>query len=128
MQVKLSNGQMAIMNEATESLIIRDKNRLIARIKLNDGDFDLLYSLIGKYINRYKLDEVQELFDMVNRLSAAMKEKLEIKYFEGYTEWNNPEFKADLIISMLEHLKKGDMLDAINLAAFIWNMEKVEGE
>jgi hypothetical protein len=124
MQTKLSGNSVATIDEFNGILVIRTGGKAVAEVALDDEDFDKIRILIEKYLDRFKSSEVQDLFNMVNRLAFAMKEKLEQKSLEGYDGWDNPDLRNELLIKMLEHLKRGDMLDAINFAAFVWNMEE----
>jgi hypothetical protein len=123
MKAKLSNNFHATINE-NGRIIIHNKGEVVAKVQLEDVEYSNLLFLIGKHLNRYKSSEVQTLFDMVSRLAFAMKEKLERKWLEGFEGWDDPEKSQYLAEQMIGHLKRGDILDAINFAAFFWNMEE----
>ena len=122
MRAKLSDGRVAIITESMEKLSIQAKSST-QTIHLSDEDFERLRLLINKYLDRYKSSGVQELLEAVDRLAAAMKEKLELKYLEGWDGWQDREREKEFIIQALEHLKKGDILDTINFLMFVWNMK-----
>jgi len=121
MRAKLGSNRVAILSESKGLTIQTSQGS--QQISLTDEELETLQHLIGKYLDRYKSAGVQELFDMIDRISFAMREKLELKFIEGWDGWQNREREREFMVKSLEHLKKGDILDAINFLAFVWNME-----
>lgn len=121
MRTKLSSNKVAVISESKGLTIQIDKDS--QQVYLTDEELDKLQHLITKYLDRYKATDVQDLFNMVNRLAFAMREKLEYKFLDGWDGWQDRKREREFIVQALEHLKKGDILDAINFLAFVWNME-----
>lgn len=121
MRAKLSNKRVAILTESKGLTIGTGKDS--QQVYLTDEELDKLQQFIGKYLDRYKADGVQDLLNMVNRIAFAMKEKLELKFLDGWDGWQDREREKEFIVRALEHLKKGNILDAINFLTFVWNME-----
>lgn len=121
MRAKLSNNKVAILSESKGLTIHVGKDS--QQVYLTDEELDKLQRFIVKYLDRYKATDVQDLLNMVNRLALVMKEKLEYKFLEGWDGWQDREREKEFIVKALEHLKKGDILDAINFLMFVWNIE-----
>lgn len=64
------------------------------------------------------------LCTMVNAFSSEMGKKLLRSLDRGKRGWDDPSWeREEAIAQLLEHVKKGDMVDVANFAMFIWNME-----
>ncbi len=60
--------------------------------------------------------------------AEAMYKKLLKKYWEGWFGWDDPKALPFLKQKLIDHVQKGfsanNMVDIMNLAAMIWNMEE----
>lgn len=66
---------------------------------------------------------------MVEMVAHEMRLKLEKKRGQGRHGWFGPNCNQELLLRMLnEHLKKGDMIDVINLAGMILARQKLFSE
>lgn len=62
---------------------------------------------------------------LVHLASVAMREKLAKKRKEGYGGWWRPTVPVAFLQSLLEdHVRKGDMVDIMNIAAMILAREE----
>jgi hypothetical protein len=72
---------------------------------------------------RFALSDIDELSNLVERFSTALLGKLraaEKKY--GYSDaWMQPNWQADLVKHLMEHVAKGDPLDVAAYCAFAWH-------
>lgn len=60
----------------------------------------------------------------VDAFAKEMKRKLQEKFLEGKSGWDDPSWpREDILRQLQEHLKKGDMIDVANFALFAWNQE-----
>lgn len=61
--------------------------------------------------------------------SGQMEEKLEKKRREGRGGWFGPHCSNETLKAMLDkHVKKGDMIDVMNIAGMIWMREQLYGD
>jgi len=76
-------------------------------------------------MKEYEIDQLG-----VDRFRLAMLEKLSIKRLQGRGGWSDPEVCSisDLHAMLLNHVKKGDMVDIANFAMMIWNREQSDKE
>ncbi len=74
-----------------------------------------------------------------NKFQIACMQKLEKKEKEGFTKWNDPNFKYDLIHKLWAHCveyvgkyrdeeknretNKDNLVDIANFCIFLWNLE-----
>lgn len=72
--------------------------------------------------------EAQEkaLSALVDEFAVAMKEKLIAKLHEGYCGWDDSDLVPILERKLSEHIGRGpgQRVDAANLAAMLWNIER----
>ncbi|MEW6614012.1 MAG: hypothetical protein AB1401_00850 [Thermodesulfobacteriota bacterium] len=63
---------------------------------------------------------------LIDAVAMEMKKKLRRKHDEGYHGWDDIHFVQELWEKFEEHvdrgLEKDNMIDIMNLAAFLWNM------
>lgn len=63
---------------------------------------------------------------LVKGASEAMLTKLQFRYVDGYHGWDNINLIQELWDKLEDHIDKGldreNMVDIMNLAAFLWNM------
>lgn len=66
-------------------------------------------------------EELAKLNACVDAFSRRMKARLAAKLREGRRGWDDPEWPTNVIIAGLEkHVENGNMVDAANLAMFVW--------
>lgn len=75
----------------------------------------------------YHSDEMDiGLEALVKGAAKAMLEKLQDRYEQGYHGWDNINLMQELWDKLEEHVDRGlgkeNMVDIMNLAAFLWNM------
>ena len=66
------------------------------------------------------------LQELVEGASQEMVKKLNEKYKNGYSDWDNINIVQKLWDKLEDHVSRGlskdNMVDIMNLAAFLWNM------
>jgi hypothetical protein len=73
-------------------------------------------------------EDVKRLFELVDGFLVKMLTKLLEKHKEGYRGWENSDNKVEFEKRLFNHALNGDMVDAANFAAFIWNIDRGEEE
>lgn len=68
--------------------------------------------------------EDRGLNDLIDAVMAECKQKLQKKFDENYCGWDMYGHKEHFYIDLIEHAEKGDWIDVINYAAFLWNFEQ----
>lgn len=67
-------------------------------------------------------EELQKLYQLVNKTAVAMRKRLKQKYTEGYRGW---EWDATTVRERLRgSLRKNKWIDVCNLAAMLHHMKE----
>jgi hypothetical protein len=66
------------------------------------------------------------LHKLVDAFANEMKKRLDEKFYEGYTGWDNPEWTESQIRGRIQESafksdEKHRAVDTANLCAFLWN-------
>ena len=92
-------------------------------LSITDAPDDLLL----EWVLRMPNDVADEL--LVDVVRHEMRKKLKAKRDDGRGGWFGPDCSNELLWEMLnEHIKKGDPIDIINLAAMIMARTKLYGK
>ena len=72
--------------------------------------------------------ETERIIDhtSIRDFAIAMRDKMDRKRAEGHGGWHDPAVcsVASLEWLLIEHIKKGDMVDIANFAMMIWNRKR----
>ena len=75
-------------------------------------------------VSHCNCQERNALCKLVDAFASEMKKKLLQSLDRGKSGWDDSSWeRKDALSQLAEHIKKGDMVDVANFAAFIWNME-----
>lgn len=69
--------------------------------------------------------EANEFANLAYQFADDMVLKFAKKLNESFQGWKSPAFKKQLLKSLKEHIKKGDMIDVGIIALMIWNLSKI---
>lgn len=69
----------------------------------------------------------------VDEFAEIMKRRMGHKFFEGLTEWDNPELKRNFLQRMLQnanhanlYIDKNSLIDVANYAMMVWQINQKE--
>ena len=74
------------------------------------------------------LPEISALRELTRTVADKMYSKLLVKFKEGWEGWDDPDALPILKSKLIDHILKGfdpeNMIDVMNLAAMIWNIQQ----
>ena len=72
-------------------------------------------------------EDIEKIYKVIDQFAAAMKEKMEEKYWEGYAGWDDIKGVEKVITDrLIEHARrgKGQEVDIANFAMMLWNASR----
>lgn len=73
------------------------------------------------------MDDIEKINRAIDQFAEAMKEKMEEKYYEGYTGWDDITGVEGVIVQKLkDHTRRGNgqWVDVANFAMMLWNASR----
>jgi len=70
--------------------------------------------------------ELSHILDLQVKFMEECWEKLCSKKRQGYTGWDNPENKSEILHKLMRNLDDEDYIDVANLAMMLWGFKDKE--